>query len=164
MGSQDVLEQSRWLYGVHAARSNSAQQRATAIMAFAGGVMALGPTALTDEPSTAQWAAFLATMATAVLTVCCAMGSLVPRKTEAPSVNDLRKLFRAHLSTRPTEAPVHQVVETLLRTTEDEKPSLLQLARGEADTRMRRLRWAYWALTGALVAVSSLTTLNALQN
>lgn len=160
-GSQDILDQARWLYGIHADRSNSAQQRATAVMAFAGGVLAITSSAVPESPSWIHLAAFLVTLTLAVIAVGLAMWSLVPQPTEGPSVADLREQWRKHHAAEGSVEHVHQITESLLRTTAHEKPSFLTLAREDANGRMKRLRWAYWALGASLVALSVLSALTA---
>lgn len=162
-GSQDILEQARWLYGIHAERGNAAQHRGTAVMAFSGGVLALAPNALASSPSPLQWVAFAATVLLAVLTAGLSMGALVPRKSEGPSVADLCNLWVKHQRREGPADRVHQITETLLRTTEPEEPSFLTLTRRDADRRIVWLRTAYWSLGSALVAVCLLTTLSALE-
>lgn len=163
-GSQDILDQARWLYGIHTDRSNSAQQRATAMMAFAGGVLALTSAAAPESSSVPQVVAFLITLTLVVATVVLAVSSLVPRPSEGPSVSDLRKQWLNHRQSDGDVEQVHQITESLLRTTAtDEKPSFLALAHQDANRRMRRLRWACWALGGSLLALSALIALNALQ-
>lgn len=163
-GSQDILDQARWLYGIHADRSNSAQQRATAVMAFAGGVLAITSSAAQDPPTVAQLVAFLGTLVLAVGTVGLAIWSLVPRPSEGPSVSDLRKQWLSHRKSDGEVEHVHQITESLLRAITPEKPSFLTLAREDANRRMKRLRWAYWALGGSLVCLAALSALNTLQS
>ncbi|MGO4129935.1 hypothetical protein AB4Y78_04850 [Janibacter sp. RAF52] len=160
-GSQDILDQARWLYGIHADRSNSAQQRATAVMAFAGAVLAITSSAMPESPGWLQSIAFLITLALAVASVGLAISSLAPRATEGPSVNDLREQWRQHRKSDGPVEHVHQITESLLRTTADEEPSFLDHAREEANRRMTRLKWAYWALGSSLVALSVLSALTA---
>ncbi len=160
-GSQDILDQARWLYGIHADRSNSAQQRATAVMAFAGGVLAITSSVVPESPSSFELFAFFMTLGLAVIAVGLAMWSLVPRPSEGPSVGDLQAQWVGHRAPNGPVEHVHQITESLLRTTAESEPSFLSLARDDANARMKRLRWAYWALGGSLVALSVLSALTA---
>lgn len=164
LGSQDILDQARWLYGIHSSRNNSAQQRAIAVMAFAGGVIALGPNLLPASPSAVAWVAFVIMMVSSVLTVVLAMSALIPRRTEAPANVEMRRLFRDHRRGSAPGDPVHQIVEMLLRTTAPGKDSFLELVSQEAEVRLGRVRHAYWSLSIALGAVTVLAVLTAIQS
>lgn len=160
--SEYLLDQARWLYDLHTERSDSAQRRATAVMAFAGGLLALAPRALESAPSAPQLVALGATLALASLTVVLAMSSLRPRTTQGPSVSELRKLWADHRKPSGPVDHVHQVAEELMLSSKPGEDSPLDSAKKDANIRIKRLKWAYYVLSMALVSASTLTTMTAL--
>lgn len=160
--SEYILEQAKWLYDLHAKRARSAQHRATAVMAFAGGLLALTPSGLDQNPSTSELVVFFATLGLSVATAALAMWSLLPRATEGPSIAGLRERWAVHSGQEGPNEQVHQNAEELLRSTDLDENSLLDFAKDDADSRVRRLKWAYWTLASALGAVSVLTSMTAL--
>lgn len=160
--SEYLLEHARWLFELHAGRTRSAQQRAAGVMAFAGGLLALAPTALRADPSGAQLGFFIATLSLAVGTIGLAMWSLLPRTTQGPGIPELRQLWAAHQKGGGPVDHVHQIAEAFLLSTRPWEDSVLDFARRDADVRTKRLKWGYATLFGALVSVSVLTTLASL--
>lgn len=160
--SEYLLDQARWLYDLHSARSDSAQRRATAVMAFAGGLLALAPRALDSGPSGLQLVALGATLVFSSMSVVFAMLSLRPRPTKGPSVAELRNLWSNHRKPSGPVDHVHQVAEDLMLSSKPGEDSPLDAAMKDANARIKHLKWAYYVLSMALVAAATLTTATAL--
>jgi hypothetical protein len=160
--AEAVTTQARWLYELHTKRAESAQQRATTIIALAGVLLTLAPKALTEVNQGWQRALLVGTLAASAVTIALALAVLRPKPTGAPSVYELRERWGQYRQDAKSDLVV-QVAEDLLRSSTTGELSAAEFAKTDADHRIRKLKHAYWVLTVALGLTATLTTVAAFQ-
>lgn len=150
-----LLDHARWLLDYHSRRADGAQQRALGVIAFSGALLALAPRTVSQGGNHLTWVKAVYVVATAliILTIGLALGALAPQTTQAPSIGALRKHWHEHLFPHGArrQGRDRDVAETLLLGTDLTRRSPLDFAKDEADSRVRRLRYAYFALTPAII-------------
>ncbi len=137
-------------------------QRATAVTAIAGLVLTLAPTSLSRPLEWWQGVILVTALATSVAAIALSVAVQHPHKTQAPSVKQLREHWRRYLDGEKRDL-IAQVAEDLVRSASPAELSAAEFAKGEADSRVKRLKYAYWAVTAALIAVGLLTVTAALR-
>jgi hypothetical protein len=160
--TQSFLDQAKWLMEYHTKRSDGAQQRAIGVIAFSGVLLALLPRGFDPNTHPGGWIIRMYVVCAVIIliTVFIAISALIPRKTEAPGVSQLREMWHEHL--RPagerSRDRHNDITETLLLGTFLTDKSPVDHAKVEADTRTERLKYAYYTLALALIAVAALGT------
>lgn len=154
------LGDARWHYEMHDKRSNSAQTRAAPVMAFSGALLALIPHLVTTDASqiTSARILFVVTAVLAVTAASLAAATLWPRTGHVSEIRQIREQWQQyrHDSDAPAGDRNHQAAENLLGSADPAQCSPLESIRGEADSRMKTLGYAYLALGAALVGTAAL--------
>ena len=160
--AQSFLEQAKWLMDYHSKRSEGAEQRAVGVIAFSGVLLALLPRGFAPNSHPGGWiiGSYVACAVLILATVFIGISALIPRKTEAPGVSQLREMWHEHLKPpgERRQERHYDIAEMLLVGNSITSKSPVDHAKVEADTRTKRLKHAYYTLALALIAVAALGT------
>lgn len=160
--TQSFLDQAKWLMDYHSKRNDSAEQRAVGVIAFSGVLLAILPRGFAPNSHPGPWiiGTYVVCVALILAAVIMGISALIPRKTEAPGVRQLREMWHEHLepSGERRRDRHNDIAETLLLGESLTDKSPVDHAKDEADTRTARLKRAYYTLALALIAVAALGT------
>lgn len=157
-----ALAQARWLYEQHESRSQSARNRATALLTFSGALISLAPGLLPDGPTAFQVGLLVAAMAAGVLAGWRALRVLRPSaEVEGlPRVAKLRERAGKVVRNESRADSLLAELNELMRATDLDKKSPVDHALDDANRRVNELVVAcnWMAAAFVLTAILALQT------
>ncbi len=157
--ADEILAHAKWLYEQHDKRSEGAQTRAGAVLAFTGTLFALAPGAIRQPTSGWELGLLGLVLLSALTSGFFCLQVLLPRTLMRglPDRPGLRALAGKFDSGQPIPIPTQQFVTDILSTKEPDEKSPVDEAAELAAVRVRSLQRAYISLAFTFLVTGGLT-------
>lgn len=154
--TEAFTEHAKWLIDWHGKRSDAFATRASALLGFAGVILALllnGARVPGLNPNPWFWATLVVTATLLVASAATSLATISSTETIAPRTAQVRRWWQRYTSKPKAGDWAENIAETFLRGTDLNKKAPVDAAVLEADRRAFWFRWATSTLLVGLIGV-----------